>query len=265
MLIYRFRVTCEEVDGFLMEIEIQPGQTFLDFHHILVDSSELVQCEHASFFMTDRKYKKDQEISLKPVKRQVRKYDEDIDQVVTESIALPLMKNEKIKNYIEDPHQKMIYDFAGRDYYSFHIELFKICQVEGMISFPRCIKRVGELPKKLVQPPPIFTEKPVLPKVSAPKVPLPLMETISKLDNIVENEEELAAIEKELVGIVDDIDPQSLIEEETETPGEFGFAFEDDDDEDVHNTDNLDHIDDFEDLESLDRRMSGYDRESDDY
>ena len=98
MLIYRFKITCEEHDGFLREIEIQPNQTFLDFHHIIIDSSELLHCERASFFMTDKKYKKDKEISLKSEKRQVRKYDDDLDQVVTESLTLPLMKNSKNKS-----------------------------------------------------------------------------------------------------------------------------------------------------------------------
>ena len=72
MLIYRFRITCEEHDGFLREIEIQPGQTFLDFHHILLDSAELLHCERASFFNMDKKYKKDKEISLKAEKRHHR-------------------------------------------------------------------------------------------------------------------------------------------------------------------------------------------------
>ena len=98
MLIYRFRITCEEHSGFLREIEIQPNQTFLDFHHVMLDSAELLHCDRASFFMTDKMYKKDKEISLKAEKRQIRKYDEDLDRVVTESLSLPVMKTEKLKN-----------------------------------------------------------------------------------------------------------------------------------------------------------------------
>lgn len=262
MLIYRFRVTCEESDGFLREIEIQPSQTFLDFHHILVDSSELIQCEKASFFMTDKKYKKDREITLKPIKKQVRKYDEDIDQVVTESVALPLMKTEKVKNYIDDPHQKMIYEFVGRDYYTFYLELFKIFQSEEMVSFPRCVKRAGELPKKAEQPVAI-PEKHVVPKIVIPKIPLPIIESISKLDHVVENEEELAEIENGLGELIGDIEPLSLSEHELEPSADFDYSYSqhEDDQEDEH----LEHIDDYEDIENLDRRMTGFDRDSDDY
>lgn len=263
MLIYRFRVTCDDVDGFLREIEIQPGQTFLDFHHILIDSSELVQCDKASFFITDKTFRKDKEISLKPSKKQIRKYDEDIDQVVTESVSVPLMKNEKIKNYIEDPHQRLVYDFSGRELFTFHIELFKIAKTEEMVSFPRCIKSVGELPKKAAQPVVAASEQQPVKKEIAPKIILPPVESVAKLDHLVESDEELAAIEEELGGLMDDIDLQETGDEgaDAETGSEYSYG----EGEDEVDQEDLEHMDDFEDLESLDRRMSGYDRDPDDY
>jgi hypothetical protein len=262
MLIYRFKITCEESDNFLREIEIQPGQTFLDFHHIMVDSSELLHCENASFFMTDKKYKKDREISLKPAKRQVRKYDEDIDQVVTDTVMLPVMKTEKIKNYIEDPHQKMIYEFSGRQVFSFQIELYKIIQTDGVISYPQCIKKIGELPKPVEQPAPI-PEKPSIPKIVAPKIPLPPIIPVSKLDNIEENEEEMTAIESELEELLSEADKVDIGDLDLDTSQELDFSFESGEEDET--VENMDHLDDFEDIDNLDRRLSGYDRDQDDY
>ena len=262
MLIYRFRITCEEHGGFLREIEIQPNQTFLDFHHILLDSTELLHCDRASFFMTDKKYKKDREISLKTEKRQYRKYDEDLDQVVTESMTLPLMKTEKLKNYIEDPHQKMIYEFIGRDIFSFHLELFKIFPSDGS-SYPRCIKWVGELPKKAEPIMPVADE-PVSPRVVIPKVPLPKIEHLVKFDDIVEDEQELTAIENELVGLIKETSGDTAFENaETEDTGidDFLYGSQEETDED----EKLDHLDDYDDIENLDKRLSGFDRDSDDY
>ncbi len=264
MLIYRFRITCEELDGFLREIEIQPNQTFLDFHHIIIDSSELLHCERSSFFMTDKKYKKDKEISLKPEKRQVRKYDDDLDQVVTELLTLPLMKASKLKEYIEDPHQKMIYEFEGRDHFSFHIELFKIFPSDGNASFPRCIKRIAELPKKAEIPASITPAAPVH-KVVIPKVPLPKIEQLVKFDDIVEDEHELAAIESELGGLIADDDSAVFDVHEKETPGDDDFTYGGMEGEDEDPDEKLDHLEDYEDIESLDKRLSGYDRDADDY
>ncbi|MEI7662580.1 MAG: hypothetical protein WCK34_10290 [Bacteroidota bacterium] len=264
MLIYRFKITCEELDGFLREVEIQPNQTFLDFHHIIIDSSELLHCERASFFMTDKKYKKDKEISLKAEKRQVRKYDEDLDQVVTESLTLPLMKVAKIKDYIEDPHQKMIYEFEGRDHFSFHIELFKIFPSDGIASFPRCIKRIAELPKKAEQPAPVAHAAPVH-KITIPKVPLPKIQELAKFDDIVEDEHELAAIEDELGGLLAEDDSTSFDVHETDTAKEDDFSYTDLEGDDDDHDEKLDHLEDYEDIESLDKRLSGYDRDTDDF
>ena len=269
MLIYRFRVTCEEHDGFLREIEIQPNQTFLDFHHILMESAELLHCERSSFFMTDRKYKKDKEITLKSEKRQIRKYDDDLDRVVTDFVTLPLMKAAKLKNYIEDPHQKMIYEFIGRDHFSFQIELFKIFQSDGIPSYPRCIKRIAELPKKAEQPAAVsnapVSPKVIIPKMVVPKVPLPKIEELAKFDDIVEDEHELAEIETELEGfneVADDEEPAFDMQEPhggVEDDFTYGGRHETDED------DKLEHIEDYEDIESLDKRLSGYDHDTDDY
>jgi hypothetical protein len=252
-----------EHDSFLREVEIQPNQTFLDFHHIILESAELLHCEKASFFNTDKKYKKDKEVSLKPEKRQFRKYDEDLDQVVTESVALPLMKAEKIKNYIDDPHQKLIYEFAGRDFFSFHIELYKIFQSDGITSYPRCIKRVGELPKKAEQPAPVV-DIPAIPKVVAPKVPLPKLEILEKFDDIIEDDHELAAIENELDGLLDEaIEVDTPDTGEPEAGGLDDFMYgEGEESEDIEH---MEHLEDFEDIENLDKRLSGFDRDSDEY
>lgn len=261
MLIYRFKVTCDEADDFLRDIEIQPGQTFLDFHHILVDSSELMHCEHASFFITDKKYKKDREISLKPSKRQVRKYDEDIDQVVTESVSIPVMKTEKLRDYIEDPHQKLIYEFHGRDTHTLYLELFKIFRSDGLSSYPQCVKRVGELPKFTTIPVPVFEiSKPPVSEI--PKVPLPVMESVSRLDNIVENEEEMSAIELELEELLAEADAVALDGIETDEGNEVE---EPDSNHEADHEENMEYLDDFEDIDNLDRRPSGYDHDTDDY
>ncbi len=263
MLIYRFRVTSDELESFLREIEIQPNQTFLDFHAVMMEAVELHHCDHASFFMTDKKYKKDKEVSLKPEKRQVRKYDEDLDQVTTETITIPLMKDARLKNYIEDPHQKMLYEFTSSEYHSFFIELFKIFPGEQMTSYPRCNKRMGELPKKPEIPVQLAPSAPPVPKVSIPKIQLPKLDLIAKLDSIVEDETEIAEIENSLVDIlVDDhgIDSQSDVVDIPPAVAHDGDEYSDGEEE--HR---MEHLEDYEDIDNLDKRYSGFDRDSDDF
>jgi len=265
MLVYRFRITCEELDGFLREIEILPNQTFLDFHYILTESSELMHCDRSSFFITDKKYKKDKEISLKAEKRHVRRYDEDLDQVVTEPVTLPLMKASKLKDYIEDPHQKMIYEFEGREHFSFHIELFKIFPSEGNESFPRCVRRIAELPKKAEPPVQETAEKPVVPKIVMPKTPIPGLADLTKFDDMVEDEQELAAIEQELGGILSQDAAEDHEEAGQEETFKDTYSYHDQDEEEEEHDETLDHIEDYDDIENLDKRLSGYDRDSDEF
>ncbi len=267
MLIYRFRVTSDELEGFLREIEIQPNQSFLDFHAVMMEVLDLHHCERASFFMTDKKYKKDKEVSLKPEKRDIRKYDEDLDRVVSETITLPLMKSLKIKDYIEDPHQRLLYEFTSKEYHSFFIELFKIFPSDNMNSYPRCNKRQGELPKKPEPPVPLAPSAPSAPKVVVPKIQMPKPDLTTKLDHIVEDESEIAEIESSLVDLlVVDTDVESGMETDTGhpdiPPSVAGDGDEYSDGEDDHH---MEHLEDYDDIESLDKRYSGFDRDSDDY
>ena len=149
------------------------------------------------------------------------------------------------------------------DLFSFHIELFKIFPVDGILSFPRCIKRIAELPKKAEQPAPV-PNAPVAPRLVIPKVPLPKIEQLVKFDDIVEDEHELAAIENELGGLIEEADEEPAFE--TNRAGDnksddFLFGEQEDSEED----EKLDHIEDYEDIENLDKRLSGFDHDSDDY
>ncbi|MEI6456414.1 MAG: hypothetical protein WCO93_09010 [bacterium] len=255
MLVYRFRLISEEIDNFIRDYDILPGQTFLDFHSVIMESMELTHCDRASFFMTDKKYKKDIEISLKTEKRQVRKYDEDLDEIVSQTITPPLMKKSKLKEYIEDPHQKMIYEFQGKDFHSFFIELFKIIQADNTFSYPRCVKKGGELPKQPDLPPPAPAESITPPKVVVPKIRIPKAADLPKPVKIVEEEPELTDIEAELEEIIQEEAPVLAVQESSADEEE---SFDGEEEE-------IEHIEDYDDIDNLERKYSGIDRESDDY
>ena len=100
MLIYRFKVISEEYEEFVREICIQPGQKFIDFYQIVLESAELIPAEQASFYLTDKKYKKDREISLNHIEKLVKRYDPEMDEMMMITIVPKLMKDAKLKDYI---------------------------------------------------------------------------------------------------------------------------------------------------------------------
>jgi hypothetical protein len=217
--------------------------------------------------MTDKKYRREKEVALKSEKRQVRKYDEDSDQVITESVTVPLMKMVKVKEFVEDPHQKMIFEFFGRDHFTFLIELFKITHADGILSYPRCSRRVGELPKK-AEIPSITDELPLVVTEPLQKPIFPPLKGIDELTEMVENDAELAAIEEGLSDIIAEAAKEADFEmaEETSIPLEdFTFGAVSSDGEEEEEVEKLDHIEDYEDLENFDKRISRFDNDQDDY
>lgn len=273
MLIYRFRVTSQEHEEFVMEIEIQPGQTFLDFHDCIIETAELAPPEKAMFFPTDKKNRKSIEISLKSYKKEEKKYDPELDEMVTVISKPRLMKDLRIKNYIEDPHQRLIYEYYGKVSHAFYVELVKIVQSDGMTLYPVCVKKTGELPKPVTPPLIVDTPKPAQPKPAAPKLDLPPLDVIAKLDEMEEDEEELAKIDENIEEFLSEEEISELSTEEkpekrTADNDEATDSLFDQGDEDGE--DNLDgegrmeHLEDFEDLDNIDQKYSRYYNEPDD-
>ena len=262
MIIYRFRLTSEDHDDFLREIEIQPVQTFLDFHHAILSCTNLDNCENALFYTTDNKFKKKQEFSFKYQKKLVRKYDEDIDQVVTETYVPHLMKQSVLKNFIDDPHQRLIYEFTGKDSYVIFLELFKIIKTDECFSLPRCVNAKGELPQKSQIPIVLDPENPetVAPVKVAP-APVSFPGEKSMFTEMLEDDSELSDIEKHLGDILDE---ETLILPKKKNPA-TDFKETDPETEEDENQEHMESLEEYDDIEDFENKHSDPDSESDDY
>jgi hypothetical protein len=264
MIIYRFRLTSEDHEDFLREIEIQPTQTFLDFHQAILTCANLDNCENALFYTTDNKFKKQKEFSFKYQKKQVRKYDDDLDLVVTETYVPHLMKDSVLKKFIDDPHQRLIYEFTGKDYYVLFIELFKIIKTDECFSLPRCVNKKGELPKKAELPviPDTETTETIAPVQTLPTPPPVFMPgEKSMFSEMLEDDSELAEIENQL----DDILVEGTVtipEKNAPSPDrkEDDLFLEEDDTQE-----NMESLDEYDDIENLEIKHGNFDGESDDY
>jgi len=262
MLIYRFKITSEEHEDFLREICIQPSQTFADFHSCLMETAVLLPCGNASFFLTDNKQRKNREISLSPVEREVKRFDQELDEMVMETIVPVLMKNAKVKDFIEDPHQRLIYEYHGKEYFTFLVELVKIMKSDNEGFYPSCTKWEGEIPKKketLVADP---EEKAEQSQPDLVKSVVTGIDALSKLEGIEENEEELAEIENNLSDILfgdsteknrDNLNKDPVLSDvEVDDLDEDG---EDKDDKEDF-SDGMEHLEDIEDIENIEIKYS---------
>jgi len=146
MHVYKFKVILEDVDDFIREIEIMPNQTFEDFHFAILKSVGIEPTELASFFICDSVWKKKKEITLTKMHEDSIADEDDEDEKKAQII--PLMSECVLLDYIDDPHKRMMYIYDYLNYWTFFIELSKILPAEKKVQYPRCVKSMGEMPKK---------------------------------------------------------------------------------------------------------------------
>lgn len=135
MAIYRFRVTFEDYDDVVREVDVKSTQTFVDLHHAIHQSIGYNPDYSSSFYISNDQWTKGEEIAFKPSQRK-------IDRGVT------LMENAKLSNFIDDPHQKFYYTSNFDRPFDFHVELVKILDDAPGVVYPTTSKTVGEAPKQ---------------------------------------------------------------------------------------------------------------------
>ena len=150
MQAYRFRLLYDEQEDFLRDIEIKPGQTFRDFHDVIVSSVGIEGQELASFFVCDRKWNKQKEITLinmmDPSENQAVIQDDE-DAPVKVQIPVLVMDEVKLRDVIEDPHQRFLYEYDFLSPRIFFIELMRILDADESKTYPLCVRKEGTLAK----------------------------------------------------------------------------------------------------------------------
>ncbi len=141
MTVYKFKVSFEDYDDVVREIDILSDQSFMDLHHCILRSVKFVADAGASFFMSNDRWVKGHEIALdKPLKP-------NGEQVTRMQDAL-------LRDYIIDPHQKIFYLFDFVAQWNFHVELVRILPSSDLsVQYPVCMKSTGVPPKQKTDPP----------------------------------------------------------------------------------------------------------------
>ncbi|MGE5382661.1 MAG: IS1096 element passenger TnpR family protein [Omnitrophica WOR_2 bacterium] len=183
MHLYRFRLLFEEQEDFLRDYDILASQTFLNFHDLIAETVELKGNELASFFICDRNWRKKKEITLIDMQQSEEERVEDKDDEDTRSARSPKipileMSKVKIKDVIDDPHQRLLYEYDFLNPKTFYIELMKIVDADPNDTYPKCIKSTGKLLPSAIANSPFIAE-------DLNDIPLP-----GEFDEITENDDE---------------------------------------------------------------------------
>lgn len=133
MAVYRFKVYFEDDESVVREIEIKSTQTFEDFHNIIQQAIGFDGSHLSSFFVSNDTWRRGKEIVL-------------LHKSHSKGLKGTWMHETKLAAYMEDPHQKFIYEFDpdGANWI-LQAELMKIIP-EAQVTYPRVNKSVGAAP-----------------------------------------------------------------------------------------------------------------------
>lgn len=140
MHIYKFRMLSDEHDDFLRDIEIKAVQTFEDFHKIISDCVILKGNELASFHICDQRWHKLKEITLIEMKDET-----EPDEMVNPIEEVFVMKNSVVRDFINEPSQRLLYEYDFLDMKTFYIELISVFKQKEENNYPRCTMKRGEV------------------------------------------------------------------------------------------------------------------------
>ncbi len=136
MALYRFRVTFEDYDDVMREIDVKSNQTFEDLHKAIHKSTGYNYEYPSSFYISTDQWTKGEEITYMPNQKRIDR-------------GVSLMDKVKLLSFIDDPHQKFYYTFNFDRPFDFHVELMKIILDETPgVTYPAVVKSSGEAPKQ---------------------------------------------------------------------------------------------------------------------
>lgn len=143
---YRFRVLAEDQDEFVRDIDIQANQTFEDLHLAFIKLFNLKSDELASFYICDHKWRRIKELTLIDMKHEEELEDIEDEDSHRTKIRLPVfvMNQVKIKEMIDDPHQRIVYEYDFLNPVILYLEMIKISKAEDDKEYPLVVKAQGE-------------------------------------------------------------------------------------------------------------------------
>lgn len=138
-MVYRFKIWFENQEDIIRWVDAKPSTTFFDFHNAIQDAIGFDKKELASFYVSDAKWKRLFEIMLEDMSDNEGSEDE---------IPVILMQNAKLREYVNDPHQRFIYVSDYLANWTLNIELLSIADSDPKLTYPNLFKSEGKAPRQ---------------------------------------------------------------------------------------------------------------------
>ncbi len=136
-MVYKFRLLSHEIKDFVRDIEIKGNQTFFDFHKAIQDDLNYDSSQIASFFLTNQLWEKEQEFIL-------------FDMSDVPNAALIAMDRARLRDYVKDPKQRLIYIFDIFNERGVFIELVDTQEEVRYSDYPAVVFSKGAAPQQIL-------------------------------------------------------------------------------------------------------------------
>jgi hypothetical protein len=147
-MIYRFKVWFEDQEDIIRWIDIKPGHTMQHLHNIIQESIGFDGKELASFFVSDDRWRRLKEVQLDASANAVNSGD-----VVYKSQTIGghqpiLMETVKIRELVNDPHQRFVYVSDYAVLWTLYCELVAIAETDAKKTYPSIYRSEGKAPRQ---------------------------------------------------------------------------------------------------------------------
>lgn len=147
MIIYQFRILSDEVEDFLLDIEVPYDMNLLDFHTLLRKDLGYNPCEMASFFTSDSEWEKLQEFTI----IDMGNTPEDLQYALCEECGEPIpMDKVAIKDVVVEKFDRLVYVFDQFTERQLYVELIRSLKEEPNVKYPRIVDKQGSAPKQIL-------------------------------------------------------------------------------------------------------------------
>lgn len=197
MAVYRFRISFEDYDEVIREIDIKSNQTFKDLHFFFHSIIGYDPEKSSSFYVSNDQWIKNEELAYLPSQKKIDR-------------GVALVENSKLSKFIDDPHQKFYYIYNFDKPFEFHVELIKILDNNAAVEYPTLFKAVGEAPRIVV------------PSLGSPDEITGDEDDIDFVDDLdvaIADEEELEGLNTDTEGEEEEAESDEFMDEFSDTDG----------------------------------------------
>ena len=136
-MVFKFRLLSHEIKDFVRDIEIKGSQTFFDFHKAIQDDLNYDSSQIASFFLTNQLWEKEKEFILF-----------DMSDIPNNSMVA--MDLARLRDYVKDPKQRLIYTFDIFNERCLFIELIDSQNELKYSDYPAVVFSKGLAPQQIL-------------------------------------------------------------------------------------------------------------------